>query len=287
MTVAASRTAGARPIRPGERSGVLFPGNLDRYDAHWIVPDVSVAAAVDQYWHVSWSLDDGERLDQRIIDLPAVTVTIEEGQVPAPLVVTGVQARAWRRTIRGRGRVFAIRLRPAGLAVLSDLTPERLANATVPLTETLDARLYTLVRHIADRPTPAARARAADEAIRARLAERPPSASDLLANDVLDELRARSHSRTTVALSERFHLHERTIQRALQATLGHGPKWVSRRVRLQEVALALATRPDDDLAGIAADHGYTDQSHLAGDFRGVAGITPSTYRRDLARLHGN
>lgn len=250
MTAAASRTAGNRPILPGERSGVLHPGNLARYDAHWIAPDPAVSAAVDQYWHVSWALRDGERLDQRIIDLPAITVTIEEGDVPAPLV-TGVQARAWRRTVHGRGGVFAIRLRPAGLAALSDLAPEQLANATVPLTETLDAGLHELVRHIAAQPTPA----------------------------------ARIHSGTSVPLSRRFHVHERTIQRALKVTLGHGPKWISRRVRLQEVALALAARLNDDLASIAADLGYTDQSHLASDFRAVAGVTPSTYRRDLARLH--
>lgn len=284
MTVAAPRAEGDRPIRPGERSGVLHPGNLARLHAHWITPDPVVATAADQYWHVSWALRDGEALDQRIIDLPAITATIEEGQVPAPLVVTGVQARAWRRTICGRGSVFAIRLRPAGLAVLSDLTPGQLADATLPLTETLDARLYALMRQIAARPTPALRARAADEAIRASLAERPPSASGLLANDVVDELRARIHTRITVPLSQRFHRQERTIQRALQVTVGHGPKWISRRVRLQEVALALTTRPDDDLASVAADLGYADQSHLASDFRAVAGITPSSYRRDLALL---
>jgi len=81
----------ARPIGVDERSGVLQPENLARYDALWIDPAPQVAAAVDQYWHVSWTLEEGERLDQRIIDLPAVTVTIEEGAVPAPLVVTGVQ----------------------------------------------------------------------------------------------------------------------------------------------------------------------------------------------------
>lgn len=284
MTTPGSPGPAERPILAGERSGVLHPANLARYEASWITPASSVSAVVDQYWHVSWALHDGERVDQRIIDLPAVTVTIEEGEVPAPLVVTGVQDGAWRREIRGRGHVFAIRLRPAGLAVLSELQPGQLRNAVVPLTERLDPRLHDLAREVAARPTPAARAAVADDAIRARLGERPPTATGLLANDVLDELRRRLLSRTSLPLSEAFHVHERTIQRALQLTLGHGPKWVSRRVRLQEVALALATRADDDLARIAADLGYTDQSHLTGDFRAVAGVTPSRYRRDLAQL---
>lgn len=285
MTV--SSAADDRPILPGERSGVLHPGNLVRYDAHWIVPDRPVAAVVDQYWYVSWALPDGEALDQRIIDLPAITVTIEAGDVPAPLVVTGVQGGAWRRTIRGRGHVFALRLRPAGLAVLSGLTPEQLADTALPLTEALDPRLHDFLSRIAAQPTPADRAGLADQLIRERLAERPPSVSERLANQVLDELRSRIHTRTGLPLAQQFHVHERTIQRALQGTLGHGPKWISRRIRLQEAALALATRPDDELAVIAAELGYTDQSHLTGDFRAITGITPSRYRQDLARLQGD
>lgn len=273
-----------RPIRPDERTGVLDPANLARYAAHWIAPDPSLAAVVDRYWHVTWALRDGERTDQRIIDLPAVTVTIEDGDVAAPLVVTGVQSGAWRRTIEGRGRVFAIRLRPAGLAVLSALSPTDVADAAVPLTESLDARLHALAREVAAPTSPAARARAADEAIRARLAERPPSGPGQLANAALDELRERLHRRTGRTLAQHLGVSERTVQRALVETLGHGPKWVSRRLRLQAVAAALATRPDDGLATLAAELGYADQSHLTADFRSVTGITPGTYRARLAAL---
>jgi AraC-like DNA-binding protein len=284
VTDLSPRQAARRPILPTERSGVLVPRNLTRYAANWITPIPEIAAVIDQFWHVSWSLPASESIDQRIIDLPAITVTIEEGDVPAPLVVTGVQSGAWRRTIRGHGRVFAIRLRPAGLAVVSDLTPTAVKNAAVPLTTALDARLHEFMRSVAATSTPIERARAAGEAFAARLAERPVSEKGQLANAVLDELRARIRNRTGNTLAQHFGVSERTIQRALVDTTGHGPKWISRRIRLQEVALALQTRPDTGLATIAAEIGYTDQSHLAADFRAVAGITPSEYRRRLAQL---
>lgn len=271
--------ARGRPIAGSERSGVLYPERLARYQAGWIAPDSAVSAVVDQYWHVSWALNDGEHLDQPIIDLPAITVTIEEGDVPAPFVVTGVHGRAWRRTIGGTGRVFAIRLRPAGLAVLSDLTPAQLADATVPLTSELDPGLYALVKRIAAGADPLERAQTADDAIRRAVARRAPSSTGLLTNDVLDELRKRIYRRTGATLSEQFARSARTIQRACLETLGHGPKWLSRRIRLQEVALALATRPTEELAVVAADLGYTDQSHLTQDFRTATGITPDAYRR--------
>jgi proline iminopeptidase len=49
---------------------------------------------------------------------------------------------------------------------------------------------------------------------------------------------------------------ERTIQRALRVTLGRGPKWVSRRIRLQEVARALASEATPDLAALTTELGY-------------------------------
>lgn len=275
-----------RPIADSERSGVLYPERLARYRAGWIDPDPAVSAVVDQYWQVSWALDEGERLDQPIIDLPAVTVTMEEGDVPAPLVVTGVQGRAWRRTIGGTGRVFAIRLRPAGLAVLSDLTPAQVADATVPLTAKLDARLHGRLGPITSCADPAERAQAMDAVIRHAITERAPSSTGLLANEVLDELRERIRHRTGASLAERFARSARTIQRACVETLGHGPKWLSRRIRLQEVARSLVLRPTEELAEIAADLGYTDQSHLTHDFRTATGITPDAYRRSVSRLAG-
>ena len=56
-----------------------------------------------------------------------------------------------------------------------------------------------------------------------------------------------------------------------------------RRRRLQEAAQRLREQPDTELAALAAELGYADQAHLAGDFRTVLGLTPSGYRADLSR----
>jgi AraC-like DNA-binding protein len=72
------------------------------------------------------------------------------------------------------------------------------------------------------------------------------------------------------ALSERQH-RRRFLER-----VGVPPKLFSRIRRFQQ-ALALAgTGP---LAGVAAQCGYTDQSHLVRDFRQFAGMPPSEWLR--------
>ncbi|KQR12399.1 AraC family transcriptional regulator [Cellulomonas sp. Leaf334] len=266
---------------------MLHPENLTRYAARWIDPDPAVRDVVDTYWHVRWRLDEGEVLDQTIVDLPAVTLTVETGDVPAGLVVTGLHRRAWQRRITGSGDVFAVRLRPAGLAVLGSLRPHDLADRTVALTDGVDDDLRTLLTGVAAASTPQDRARTADALVADRLRANPPSVVHLLANHVLDELRSRAYRRTGTPLAEHFAVSERTIQRALSATLGIGPKQAARRIRLQEAARAVAVHDDDDLARIAVQLGYADQAHLTSDFRTSTGLTPGAYRRQLQRQSGN
>ena len=107
-----------------------------------------------------------------------------------------------------------------------------------------------------------------------------------LANAVLVELADRVRRRTGTTLAARFGVSDRAVQRALARTVGHGPKWVARRVRLQEVARVLSTDASAELADLAVRLGYADQSHLSNDFRGVVGLTPGAYQRSVRAAAG-
>lgn len=266
---------------------MLYPENLQRYGARWFTPGPAVADVVASYWHVAWRLDPGETIVQRIIASPGVTLTIEEGDVPGRLVITGVYRGAWEREITGEGTVFGIRLRPAGLGVLSDLSPGSIADATVVPTQDLDPRLFGALSRIAAGSTPPARAAAADVVIPEMLAERPIGAGPRLANAVVDELTRTIDLAGVRGLADRFGVSERTIQRALHGTLGQGPKWVARWVRLQEVARLLSSPDPPDPAAVAVSLGYSDQAHLVNDFRAAVGLTPGAYVRSLRGLQGS
>jgi AraC-like DNA-binding protein len=285
-TSAGAAATGERAIAADERSGVLHPANLERYHARWFRPDPDITEVVEHFWHVRWRLEPGETISQQVISAPAITLSIEEGEVPARLVITGVYGRAWMRDITGEGDVLGIRLRPAGLAVLSDLAPPAVADATLPVTEALDRRLHALMVPLGEAAEPAVQVEAATALVRDALRERPLGAEQRLANAVVADLTDRVHVRAGGTLAERFGVSERTIQRALKRTLGQGPKWVSRWVRLQEVAQRLAVDPDCDVAAMAAELGYSDQAHLVNDFRAAVGTTPGAYGRSLRRLIG-
>jgi AraC-like DNA-binding protein len=281
MDTATSRDRTSQPIAREERSGVLHPENLRRYNAQWFEPAVGVRDVVESYWSVTWNLPPEESIVQRIIAAPAVTLSLESGSVPAPIVVTGVHRGAWEREIRGAGSAFGIRLRPAGLGVLSDLTPARIADVTVPSSASLDVLLHDVLTRIAGSPTAAGLATAADRVIAHARARRRPGRSAMLANEVVAHLTASVVPERSGELASRFGVSERSIQRALRTTIGHGPKWIARWTRLQEVARVLSLRPESEMAAIALELGYTDQAHLINDFRSAVGMTPGAYVRSL------
>lgn len=262
-----------RAVEQTERSGVLAPRNLERFSASMIAPSADVHEVVDTYWTARWRLDEDDSIDQRIIDHPSVTLSIERGGAWGPFVVSAVRARAWRRTIEGSGDVFALRLRPAGLAVLTDLDPAELVGERA--ITTADQRAHRLLAAIAAEPDESARVRAADALVRRHLLERPVDPLRRLANSALELLVAQPRVRSVPELAAELGTSPRTLQRAIAVTLGRGPTEVARRIRLQEVVRRLSA--GDGIAAVAADLGYVDQSHLTTEFRRVAGTTPGAY----------
>jgi len=70
-------------------------------------------------------------------------------------------------------------------------------------------------------------------------------------------------------------ISERQLQRRFNAAVGYGPKTLARILRLQRtLALHRACGGRPGLAGLAAEAGYADQSHMSRDFAELAGAPP-------------
>jgi AraC-like DNA-binding protein len=81
-------------------------------------------------------------------------------------------------------------------------------------------------------------------------------------------------------------LSSRALQRLFRDFLGASPKWVIRRNRLQEVALRIERGQAPTMAALAAELGYTDQAHLARDFKNAVGKSPSDFRLSVRACPG-
>jgi AraC-like DNA-binding protein len=75
------------------------------------------------------------------------------------------------------------------------------------------------------------------------------------------------------------HATIRTLERNFKQYSGYSVKDVSGLIRFEQVRNQLWLNPDSNLAGLAHELGYTDQSHLSREFKRYSGSTPASFAR--------
>ncbi|MES2130817.1 MAG: helix-turn-helix domain-containing protein [Bacteroidota bacterium] len=75
------------------------------------------------------------------------------------------------------------------------------------------------------------------------------------------------------------HATVRTLERKFKQSSGYTIKDVSSLMRFEQVRNQLWLDPDSNLAGLAHELGYTDQSHLSREFKRYSGTTPAAFAR--------
>jgi len=75
------------------------------------------------------------------------------------------------------------------------------------------------------------------------------------------------------------HATVRTLERNFKQSSGYSVKDVSGLMRFEQVRNQLWHHPYINLAGLAHELGYTDQSHLSREFKRYSGTTPAAFAR--------
>jgi AraC-like DNA-binding protein len=75
------------------------------------------------------------------------------------------------------------------------------------------------------------------------------------------------------------HATVRTLERKFKQSSGYTVKDVSALMRFEQVRNQLWHCPDSNLAGLAHELGYTDQSHLSREFKRYSSTTPAAFAR--------
>ena len=80
-------------------------------------------------------------------------------------------------------------------------------------------------------------------------------------------------------VAEAAHATVRTLERNFKQSSGYRVKDVSGLIRFEQVRNHLWHNPQTNLAGLAHELGYTDQSHLSREFKRYSGTTPAAFAR--------
>ncbi|WP_205304895.1 helix-turn-helix domain-containing protein [Nocardioides sp. 616] len=254
--------------------GVLYPASLPSF--HRLPPPDAVAHLVRWFWIPEWDLAPGRSSRQHVISFPASNLVVEPGFV----ALAGPTTRASHRDLTGRGWAVGALLRPAAVPLVTG-TPGALRDDYLRL-DLPDLHAPVAAAMTGDLAPETRRQRAVD-AFAGWLADRGPSLAGtdeaaLLANAMTDLIDGDPELLRVEQVADRLGVSVRSVQRLAVQYVGLSPAAMIRRRRLQEAVELLRSEPTTDLAAVAADLGYADQAHLAGDFRTVLGFTPSSYR---------
>ncbi len=185
--------------------------------------------------------------------------------------LAGTLSRPWSLRAGRRIDTFGIRFRPGALAGLLDLDLRTTVDREVPLGKLVGiGPARRLAKALAAAPELGARARAA-EAWLAELPARAAGPGDRPSVRAVELILARRGGVRVEEVARRLALSRRQLERHFARDLGIGPKLYSRIVRLQAALLEIGGDKRGTGVETALAAGYFDQSHLARDFRGLAG----------------
>lgn len=264
-------------IDPTERAHLLdaagFAPPIFRY-----TPAGDLTDLVRRYWIPVWSLPTGRTTVQRVLQYPVCLIVIADSY--ARLI--GVQTGLGRQELSGTGWAFGVMLQPAAGSMVLGRPVDTVTDSWIELRDAgglAGASLTATVRHLlGEAPSDEQRHRAAIDVI--ETAVRGLGAVDadgLLLNRIVRYVEDEQRVARVSQICDRFGLSERTLQRLTARRLGLSPKWLIQRRRLHEAAGALRAHQSVDLAQVAAELGYADQSHFTRDFRAVTGLTPGMF----------
>ncbi len=194
--------------------------------------------------------------------------------------ISGMQRRPIVFEAQPQASLFVIRFRPGGAYAVLHHDAEALTDSVFTLADVIDSG--SLRERILERSTPAGRFEAAEAWLLARIGSR------IGVDPVIRHLAARLGRGRVRDLVEVTGYSDRHVRDLFRRRVGISPKQFARIQRfgallrglggaVLDMELGGAPLPPQDWARLALEHGYADQSHLAHEFRTMAGMTPGAY----------
>jgi AraC-like DNA-binding protein len=252
-----------------------------RYEAHR--PSAPLGEHVEYFWALS---DAPGHMRERIVPSGTIELVInlhaDEFRIFAGnerrfrgAMVSGCYSRAFEIDTRAHTRVLGVHFKPGGAARLLGVPPGALTDAHVGLDDLWGRSAIDLRERRCAAPTPRQRIDLLEQALIARLPDRPYRRAAVSA--ALIELDQPDIEVGQVAKA--LGLSRRRLIEIFTEDVGMPPKRYSMVRRFQR-ALAVALRsPSAAWARIALECGYCDQAHLCRDWIELAGVSPAEFVR--------
>jgi len=261
--------------------GILDPEDFEKHiRLRCYKPSPDLAPYVEHFFVARWDLrGKPDYIGEDLLTQPVINLFFLEDAAFFNGITPG--RRAFRAS--GKGTYAGVKFKPGGFHPFWPHLLTRTTEASIPATEVFPE---------ADRRFSAALVTLPDDQVLVskleallRTKHPAPDHKITLINTIIATIEADPQACTVAELTAHFHLSERNLQRLFQEYVGTGIKWSIMRARLL-AAVDEAHIPDKpNWTTVAAELGYSSQSHLINDFKRVIGVSPSQYFKSKRRVH--
>ncbi|MCD9880046.1 AraC family transcriptional regulator [Streptomyces guryensis] len=195
-----------------------------------------------------------------------------------PTLLGGLHLTPALIDVPGRQSGIQVAVSPLGARVLLGLPAGELAGTDVHADDVLGAGIREVHDKVREAPDWAARFAVVDDWLLHRMSRNDGAETITPVAGAWQRLLSAGGRLRVDKLAADTGFSERHLRNRFRAEIGLTPKAAARVIRFDLVRRRLAAGPGlPGLAGLAADCGYADQSHLDREFAALASCTPSAW----------
>jgi AraC-like DNA-binding protein len=253
--------------------GVIDPEGFAKHVQMEIYePSAELAPFVSHYFVARFNVGEAGYEASDVLSEPDVHVVF----APHESFIMGVMTARRAIALKGKGCYAGIRFKSGGFHGFWPGAMADLAERTVPVSDIFPAADEAFAKRVLTLDDPSIIA-AFETLLKTRNPKTDPKID--LIDRIIDTIETTPALTTTSAVARQFAVSERSLQVLFQTYTGIGVKWVIMRLRLLE-AIRHAHNPSSlNWTTVAAELGYSTQSHFVNDFKKVIGISPTKYIR--------
>lgn len=273
-----------RPSDSGRSRGLVSSrASGARIEARTFPPGPALAPLVATLWTTRWDLRGQPSHVAELLADPCVSLAFERGgdgaaDKPSARVV-GLTTRLFRRELSDVGVIRAVKLR-AGLArVVLGPHAASLTDKIVPLSAVF-GEVERVIAAVLEPEEDVLGLAALEAWLLERAGGEVPAEASLAAR-LVERAAAEPELTSVAAFAELAGMSPRQLQRLFREHVGASPKWLLRRLRLQEAAGRIENGGACTLTELAAELGYADHAHFTRDFKAATGRTPASFARQV------
>jgi AraC-like DNA-binding protein len=245
------------------------------FSLHCYDPSPRLAPFVEHFFVIRWDpeLQPSPRFDY-ILTEPAITMFLGRQQPH----IHGIITEKVVFTLAGDGVEVGIKFAPGGLYSFSGHDVSNLTRRVVPVTTIFPEITSNFLEKLYAQDNDASFVEALENLLNDRQVE--PDENLLLIQRIAQSIHNNDYA-TVAEIAEHFKINERTLHYLFKRRVGVGVKWLLMRPRLLEAVQHATSLTKPDWTRVAADLGYSTQSHFVNDFKKYIGVSPSKYVQAL------